>query len=80
MIDSAPASCIGGRYEVKTEPRQRPENVKEQLVVEHEYKNIRLVSEDVAEIEYQPTACKKKYGLVIVRKNLAVVTIHFELK
>jgi hypothetical protein len=60
------------RYEVKTEPRQRPENVKEKLVVEHEYKNIRLVSEDVAEIEYQPTACKKRYRLVMVRKNLSV--------
>jgi len=60
------------RYEVKTEPRRRPENVKEKLVVEHEYKNIRLVSEDVAEFEYQPTACKKAYRLVVVRKNLSV--------
>jgi len=60
------------RYEVKTDPRQRPENVKERLVVEHEYKNIRLVSEDVAEFEYRPTACKKTYRLVVVRKNLSV--------
>jgi hypothetical protein len=60
------------RYEVKTEPRRRPENVKEKLVVEHEYKNIRLVSEDVAEFEYRPTACKKTYRLGVVRKNLSV--------
>jgi hypothetical protein len=60
------------RYEVKTDPRQRPENVKERLVVEHEYKNIRLVSEDVAEFEYRPRACKTSYRLVVVRKNLSV--------
>jgi hypothetical protein len=60
------------RYEVKTQPRQRPENVKEQLVVEHEYKNIRLVSEDVAEFDYRPTDCKHFYRVVVVRKNLSV--------
>lgn len=60
------------RYEVKTEPRQRPENVKEQLVVERQYKNIRLVSEDVAEFAYRPRACKKTYRVVVVRKNLSV--------
>ena len=60
------------RYEVKTDPRQRPENVKERLVVEHEYKNIRLKSEDVAEFDYTPTACKKSYRMVVVRKNLSI--------
>jgi hypothetical protein len=60
------------RYEVKTEPRQRPENVKEQVVVANAYKNIRLVSEDVAEMEYRPVACQKSYRLVVVRKNLSV--------
>jgi hypothetical protein len=29
------------KYDVRTEPRQRPENVKERIVVEREYKNIR---------------------------------------
>ena len=47
------------KYEVKTVPRQKPENVKEAIVQEREYKNIRTVSEDVAEFEYSPTACKK---------------------
>ena len=36
------------KYEVKTVPRQKPENVKEAIVQEREYKNIRTVSEDVA--------------------------------
>jgi hypothetical protein len=60
------------RYEVKTEERKRPDNVKEQIVREREYKNIRLRSEDVAEFDYRPTHCKKTYRMVVVRKNLTV--------
>jgi hypothetical protein len=60
------------RYEVKTEPRRRPKNVKEQIVRDREFTNIRLQSEDVAEMPYRPTACKKTYRLVVVRKNLTV--------
>ena len=59
------------RYKVKTEPRQRPENVKEPIVVAREFKNIRLVSELVAEFEYRPTACRQSYRLIVVRKNLS---------
>ncbi len=60
------------RYEVKTEERTRPENVKERIIIEREYKNIRLRSEDIAEFDYQPTFCEKAYRMVVVRKNLTV--------
>ncbi len=60
------------RYEVKTEPRQRPENVKEQVIRRRKYKNIRLNYEHVAELEYQPTFCKNSYRMVVVRKNLSI--------
>jgi hypothetical protein len=60
------------RYEIRTEERQRPENVKEQIVKEREYKNIRLRSEQVAEFDYRPTHCKETYRMVVVRKNLTV--------
>jgi Transposase DDE domain group 1 len=60
------------RYQVKTQPRRRPANVKEQIVKERAFKNLRLVSEDVAEILYQPTACRESYRMVVVRKNLSV--------
>src|SRR3990172_2162618 len=53
-------------------PRRRPERVKEQIVVENEYRNIRLVSEEVAEVAYRPVKCRQDYRLVIVRKNLSV--------
>lgn len=59
-------------YQRQGPRRARPENVKEQIVRERGYKNIRLASEWVAEFDYRPTACKKTYRLVVVRKNLDV--------
>lgn len=52
--------------------RKRPVNVKEQIVVEKEYKNITLEKEHVAEIRYQPSKCKRPYRLIVLRKKLVV--------
>ena len=60
------------RYQVKTQPRRRPANVKKQIVKEREFENKRLESEDVAEFLYQPTACRETYRMVVVRKNISV--------
>ena len=60
------------KYAVKTEERGRRENIKEQVVVERGFQNIRLTSEDVAEFSYQPGACRQPYRVVVVRKNLSV--------
>jgi hypothetical protein len=59
-------------YQRKTSRRARPKNVKERIVRERGYKNIRLVDEWVAEFDYAPTACQKTYRLVVIRKNLDV--------
>lgn len=59
-------------YEILTEPRTRPGNVKEQIVQERGYKNIVLEGEDIAEISYKPLKCDQSYRLVVVRKNLSV--------
>jgi hypothetical protein len=59
-------------YEVKTKPRCRPDNVKEAVVLAREFENQRLQSEEVAEFSYRPTACKKTYRMVVVRKNISV--------
>ncbi len=58
-------------YEVKTQPRQRPDNVKEAIVVARQFDNIRLNGEEVAEFAYRPTVCSKTYRMVVVRKNLS---------
>ena len=60
------------KYAVKTEPRAKPENVKERIVVENGYENIKLLGEEVAEFDYQPTACQKVYTVIVVRKHLSV--------
>jgi len=60
------------RYTVKTRPRQRPDHVKEALVVARGFENQRLQAEAVAEFEYRPTACRKTYRLVVVRKTITV--------
>jgi len=60
------------KYEVRTELRRRPDNVKDVKVMEHDFTNLRLRSEDVAEFAYAPVACKKAYRMVVVRKNITV--------
>jgi hypothetical protein len=60
------------QYDILTEPRQKAFRYKEQIVVEKQFENQVLVGEDVAEIQYQPVKCKKKYRVVIVRKNISV--------
>jgi hypothetical protein len=46
--------------------------VKDAIVKEKEYKNIRLCSEDVAEFMYRPGKCRQDYRVVVLRKNLSV--------
>lgn len=60
------------KYQIKTSPRTKPKNVKEQVVIENEYRNIRLQAEYVAEIDYQPTKCHKSYRLIVLRKDLSI--------
>ena len=57
--------CRRVKHEVKTTPRARPTNVKEQVIKQREFKNIRLVDEYIAEFQYSPTLCKKTYRVVV---------------
>lgn len=60
------------KYQVKTKPRTRPHNVKEEVVRRREYENQILQYEEVAEFKYRPTACKKTYRMIVIRKNIRV--------
>ena len=53
-------------------PRCKPVNVKEPIVVEREFENIKLKSEQVAEFAYRPRKCRTAYRVVVVKKNLSV--------
>jgi hypothetical protein len=68
LPDSAWSLLERDGYEIKTQPRVRPENVRERVAREREYHNIHLVHEHVAEFDYSPAACKKTYRMVVVRK------------
>ena len=59
-------------YEVATQERRRPENVKEKIVQARGYKNIRRLDEAVAEFDYRPTYCKKTYRMMVLRKHLRI--------
>jgi hypothetical protein len=60
------------QYEILTEPRRKAVRHKEQIVIQKEFLNQVLVGEDLAEIEYQPVKCQKKYRVIILRKNISV--------
>jgi hypothetical protein len=60
------------KYEILTEPRRQAFRYKEQVVVERQFVNKKLVGESLAEIEYQPYRCGKKYRVIILRKNISV--------
>ncbi len=60
------------RYIVKTSPRKRPRNVKQAIVEQREFRDIKLTDEYVAEFSYTPTRCQKSYRVVVVWKDLDV--------
>jgi Transposase DDE domain group 1 len=59
------------RYQVKTQPRRRPDAVKDRIVRARGFEILRLKSEEVAEFDYRPTACRKTYRMVVVRKHIS---------
>jgi hypothetical protein len=60
------------KYQVKTQERAKPENVKQRIVRERGYKNFILQWEDVAEFDYRPTRCRRSYRMIVLRKKIAV--------
>jgi hypothetical protein len=58
--------------EIKTQPRERPEKVKERRVKKRGFVNQRLESEQVAQFDHQPGNCQKPYRVVAVRKQISL--------
>ncbi|MGH3848847.1 MAG: IS1380 family transposase, partial [Pseudonocardiaceae bacterium] len=55
------------KRQVRSEPRERLENVKERIVQERGYKNLVLEEEHVAELPYQPARAEGIYRLIVLR-------------
>ena len=57
---------------ISSNKRKRPINFKEKIVVEKQYKNIKLQKEHVAEFDYKPTKCNRTYRVIVLRKKISV--------
>jgi DDE family transposase len=64
---------------IKTEPRSRPENIKQQVVKRRKFKKIRTDAEHMCHFEYRPVKCKKSYRMIVLRKTLKVIKGELEL-
>jgi len=60
------------KYEVQTTPRTKPDNVKQEIVEQRGFERIETVAEEVASFPYRPTACKKTYRMIVLRKQLEI--------
>lgn len=60
------------KHVAKTEPRQRPANVKQQAVETRDFKDIRLAREYVAEFRHRPLECEREYRVIVLWKDLEV--------
>jgi hypothetical protein len=58
-------------YRVKTRPRCRPDRIKDEIVRKRGYESLKLQSEEVAEFDYRPVACRKPYRMIVIRKHLS---------
>jgi hypothetical protein len=67
------------KHPVKTKPRQKPVNVKQQVVKHRKFKKIRTESEHVCHFAYTPGKCKKAYRMIVLRKTLKVEKGELEL-
>lgn len=54
------------------QPRAKRPNYKERIVVANKYLNKRLVSESIAEFDYQPGKCGRTYRVVVLHKEVHI--------
>ncbi len=52
--------------------RRRAPNVRREVVLEKGYRNLTLVEEHVAEMEYRPRKSQKTYRMIVLRKRIRV--------
>jgi Transposase DDE domain group 1 len=57
---------------IETSGRRKPERVEPEIVRERGYEDIELLEEMVAEFAYRPTACRKSYRMIVLRKRVGV--------
>ena len=68
----------------KTEPRTKPENVKDRIIKERQYTNLETEYEDWTELEYKPVKADRTYRMIALRKTIRVekgqLRLHDEIR
>jgi hypothetical protein len=77
LADGLPSEAYGflerpPRYTIQTVPREKPERVKPELVLDRGFKTIHLLEEMIAEFDYRPYACRQSYRVVVLRKRVGI--------
>lgn len=60
------------KYEIQTSPRQKPDNVKREIIIQRGFKHIEQVKEEVASFPYRPGNCKNTYRMIVLKKYLRI--------
>ena len=58
------------KHDPKPTSRKRPRNVKKQVVIKHEYKNLETKGEHIAEFSYRPVKCDRDYRVIVLKKDI----------
>ena len=61
------------KYEVKTNKRKRPKNVRREVVKKRKFKKIQTESEHIAEFSYKPGKCANTYRMAVLKKRIRIV-------
>lgn len=64
--------CRPKKSMVRTGCRETRENTVERIVIEKEWRTLRLNSEEIAEFSYRPRKCQGSYRVVVIKKNIGV--------
>jgi len=60
------------KREVLTEPREKRENIKDQIIKGKKWRTLRQRSEEISDFMYTPARCKNEYRIIVIRKNIGV--------
>lgn len=71
-LDAKAFEELTRKADEEIERRRRPENVKEEIIKQRGYENIKLSGEEVADFAYRPGKCDQEYRIIVVRKNLTI--------
>ena len=60
------------KYTITTKERERPVNVKDQVIEDRGFKKIETEAEYLAEFPYQPKKCNKTYRVIVLKKKIKI--------